>query len=169
MGGRCMNAAMELLKPLLTQGGSENKGKVCIGTVRGDLHDIGKNLVRIMLEGSGFEVLDLGVDVAPETFVQTAREENCDIIACSTLLTTTMHEMRAVTRLAEEAGIRDRVKIMIGWSDKHILTDIQSCGERPSAAKPAVFPLLILLSRGERETFRSLSAQQPVNQLLSGG
>ena len=114
IAARCMNAAMELLKPLLTQGGSENKGKVCIGTVRGDLHDIGKNLVRIMLEGSGFEVLDLGVDVAPETFVQTAREEHCDIIACSTLLTTTMHEMRAVTRLAEEAGIRGRVKIMIG-------------------------------------------------------
>ncbi|MBQ3373738.1 MAG: cobalamin-dependent protein, partial [Oscillospiraceae bacterium] len=89
-------------------------GKACIGTVQGDLHDIGKNLVKIMLEGVGLEVIDLGVDVSPETFVRTAKEQHCNIIACSSLLTTTMSGMRDVVRLAEEAGIRDQVKIMVG-------------------------------------------------------
>ncbi len=114
MGGRCMNAAMELLKPLLTSGVTKSAGRVVLGTVRGDLHDIGKNLVRIMMEGSGLEVIDLGVDVAPEDFVCTAIEQNCDLIACSSLLTTAMNEMRSVVKLADEAGIRDRVKIMVG-------------------------------------------------------
>ncbi len=89
-------------------------GKVCIGTVQGDLHDIGKNLVKMMLEGKGFEVIDLGTDVAPETFVNAAIENNCDIICCSALLTTTMHVMEDVVKAAEAAGIHDRVKIMIG-------------------------------------------------------
>ena len=114
MAARCMNAATELLKPLLAGEGAASAGKACIGTVRGDLHDIGKNLVRIMMEGAGLEVIDLGVDVAPEKFVRTAAEQNCDIIACSSLLTTTMNEMRSVVQLAKEAGIRDRVKIMVG-------------------------------------------------------
>ena len=114
MAARCMNAATELMKPLLVGESKAPAGKACIGTVRGDLHDIGKNLVKIMLEGSGLEVIDLGVDVAPETFVRTAAEQNCDIIACSSLLTTTMNEMRRVVTLAEEAGIRKRVKIMVG-------------------------------------------------------
>ena len=114
MAARCMNAATELLKPLLTSGSGKSAGRVCLGTVRGDLHDIGKNLVKIMMEGAGLEVLDLGVDVAPETFVQTAIDQSCDIIACSSLLTTSMHEMRGVVQLAVEAGIRDRVKILIG-------------------------------------------------------
>ena len=114
MAARCMNASTELMKPLLVGENSAPAGKACIGTVRGDLHDIGKNLVKIMLEGSGLEVIDLGVDVAPETFVHTAAEEGCDIIACSSLLTTTMNEMRSVVRLAEETGIRNRVKIMVG-------------------------------------------------------
>ena len=114
MGGRCMNAAMELLKPRLTGDVTKSAGRVVLGTVRGDLHDIGKNLVRIMMEGAGLEVIDLGVDAAPEDFVRTAIEKDCDLIACSSLLTTAMHEMRSVVRLAEEAGIRDRVKIMVG-------------------------------------------------------
>jgi len=114
MAARCMNAATERLKPLLAGDGTASHGKVCIGTVRGDLHDIGKNLVKIMFEGAGLDVVDLGVDVAPETFVRTAEEQRCDIIACSSLLTTAMHEMRDVVRLAEESGIRDHVKIMIG-------------------------------------------------------
>ena len=114
MGGRCMNAAMELIKPRLVSGAAESVGRVVLGTVRGDLHDIGKNLVKIMMEGTGLEVIDLGVDVAPEDFVHTAVERDCGLIACSSLLTTAMNEMRSVVKLAEEAGIRDRVKIMVG-------------------------------------------------------
>ena len=89
-------------------------GTAVIGTVKGDLHDIGKNLVKMMLEGKGFEVIDLGVDVAPETFVKTAIEHNCDVICCSALLTTTMTAMDEVVKAAEAAGIRDKVKIMVG-------------------------------------------------------
>lgn len=114
MAARCMNAAMELLKPLLGSGGAKAAGRVVLGTVRGDLHDIGKNLVRIMMEGAGFEVIDLGVDVSPESFINTAIEKDCSIIACSSLLTTAMDEMRSVVRLAEETGIRGKVKIMVG-------------------------------------------------------
>ena len=114
MGGRSMNAAMELIKPRLVSGAAESVGRVVLGTVRGDLHDIGKNLVKIMMEGTGLEVIDLGVDVAPEDFVHTAVERDCGLIACSSLLTTAMNEMRCVVKLAEEAGIRDRVKIMVG-------------------------------------------------------
>ena len=114
MAARCMNAAMELLKPHLVGEAAASAGRVCLGTVRGDLHDIGKNLVKIMMEGAGLEVVDLGVDVAPEDFVRTAIEQNCGLIACSSLLTTAMNEMRSVVRLADEAGIRDKVKIMVG-------------------------------------------------------
>ncbi len=87
---------------------------MCIGTVKGDLHDIGKNLVKMMMEGKGLEVVDLGTDVAPETYVQTAVEQGCQIICCSALLTTTMGMMEEVVKKAEEAGIRDKVKIMVG-------------------------------------------------------
>ena len=96
------------------ESGVKTSGKVCIGTVQGDLHDIGKNLVKMMMEGKGLEVIDLGTDVAPETYVRTAIEENCRIICCSALLTTTMGVMADVVKAAEEAGIRDKVKIMIG-------------------------------------------------------
>ena len=89
-------------------------GRVCIGTVKGDLHDIGKNLVKMMMEGKGLEVIDLGTDVAPETFIKTAVEQHCQIICCSALLTTTMGVMGEVVKLAQEAGIRDQVKIMVG-------------------------------------------------------
>jgi len=87
---------------------------VCIGTVQGDLHDIGKNLVKMMLEGKGLEVIDLGTDVSAETFVKTAQEQDCQIICCSALLTTTMSVMGDVVKAAEAAGIRDKVKIMVG-------------------------------------------------------
>lgn len=109
-----MNRGVELLKPLLVQSGTKPVGKACIGTVQGDLHDIGKNLVKMMMEGKGIEVIDLGVDVAPETFVQTAIEQDCQIICCSALLTTTMGVMEKVVEAAEAAGIRDKVTIMIG-------------------------------------------------------
>ena len=114
VAARAMNQGVELLKPLLVDAGVESAGKVCLGTVQGDLHDIGKNLVKMMLEGKGFEVIDLGTDVSAETFVKTAIEEDCQIICCSALLTTTMGVMADVVKAAEEAGIRDKVKIMIG-------------------------------------------------------
>lgn len=114
VAARAMNQGAQLLKPLLAAEGVQASGRVCIGTVQGDLHDIGKNLVKMMMEGKGLEVIDLGADVAPETFVETAQRENCQIIACSALLTTTMGEMANVVKQAEAAGIRDQVKIMIG-------------------------------------------------------
>ena len=114
IAARAMNRGLAALKPHLLDAGVEPIGRACIGTVKGDLHDIGKNLVKMMLEARGFEVIDLGVDVAPETFIRTAVEKNCDIIGCSALLTTTMCAMEDVVRLADEAGIRDRVKIMVG-------------------------------------------------------
>ena len=114
MAARCMTAALGELKPLMTGGNAKTVGRACIGTVRGDMHDIGKNLVKIMLEGSGVEVIDLGVDVTPEQFVETAKRQRCGVIACSSLLTTTMGEMRRVVTLAREAGIRDQVKIFVG-------------------------------------------------------
>ncbi len=114
IAARAMNAGTALLKPLLAEAGVEAKGKVCIGTVQGDLHDIGKNLVKMMMEGKGLEVIDLGTDVTPEQYVQTAIEQNCDIIACSALLTTTMGVMKDVVEEAKAKGIRDNIKIMIG-------------------------------------------------------
>ena len=114
MAARSMNMGAQVLKPLLIEDGVQAVGKVCIGTVQGDLHDIGKNLVKMMMEGKGLEVIDLGTDVAPETFVKTAIEQNCQIICCSALLTTTMEVMADVVKEAEKAGIRDKVKIMVG-------------------------------------------------------
>ena len=114
VAARAMNMGAQILKPHLAANGVVATGKVCIGTVQGDLHDIGKNLVKMMMEGKGLEVVDLGTDVAPETFVQTAVEQNCQIICCSALLTTTMGVMADVVKAAEAAGIRDKVKIMIG-------------------------------------------------------
>ena len=114
VAARAMNMGAALLKPLLAADGVQATGKVCIGTVKGDLHDIGKNLVKMMMEGKGLEVIDLGTDVAPETFVETAQKENCSVICCSALLTTTMGVMGDVVKAAEAAGIRDSVKIMVG-------------------------------------------------------
>lgn len=114
VAARAMNMGAQLLKPLLAAGGVKASGRVCIGTVQGDLHDIGKNLVKMMMEGKGLEVIDLGTDVSAETFVKTAMEQDCQVICCSALLTTTMPVMAEVVKAAEAAGIRDRVKIMIG-------------------------------------------------------
>ena len=143
IAARCMAAATELLKPYMMGESSETIGRVCLGTVRGDMHDIGKNLVKIMMEGSGLEVVDLGVDVTAEQFVDTAIEQHCDIIACSSLLTTTMPEMRDVVELAKARGIRDRVKIFVGgapitpgYSDE-IGADVY-CPDAATAARSAV-------------------------------
>ncbi len=114
IAARAMNAGMEILKPVLVSSNTKAKGKAVMGTVKGDLHDIGKNLVKIMFEGKGIEVIDLGVDVTPEKFVDTAISENAQIIACSALLTTTMNAMRDVVETAKQKGVRDKLKIMVG-------------------------------------------------------
>jgi corrinoid protein of di/trimethylamine methyltransferase len=114
IAARAMNAGTELLKPLLIDSGVKAKGKVVLGTVKGDLHDIGKNLVRMMMEGKGLEVVDLGVDVPAEKFIETAIEINADIIACSALLTTTMTEMKNVVEKVKSSQLSGKVKIMIG-------------------------------------------------------
>ena len=114
VAARAMSQGAALLKPLLAAEGVKSTGRVCIGTVKGDLHDIGKNLVKMMLEGKGLEVVDLGTDVSAETFVNTAKEQGCQIICYSALLTTTMGVMEEVVKAAEAAGIRDQVKIMVG-------------------------------------------------------
>ena len=114
IAARAMKAGTEVLQPLLASSGVKAKGKVVIGTVKGDLHDIGKNLVRMMMEGKGLEVVDLGVDVPAEKFVEKAKEIDADIVACSALLTTTMTEIKVVVDEIVNAGIRDDVIIMVG-------------------------------------------------------
>ena len=114
VAARAMNAGVEVLRPYLVASGVTAKGVAVIGTVKGDLHDIGKNLVKMMLEGKGLTVIDLGVDVSADTFVEKAKEHNAQIICCSALLTTTMMEMKSVVEKAEKEGIRESVKIMIG-------------------------------------------------------
>lgn len=114
IAARAMNMGVSVLKPYLASAGVVSKGTAVIGTVRGDLHDIGKNLVKMMLEGKGITVIDLGTDVAPETFVDAAVQNNAQLICCSALLTTTMGEMRNVVECAKEKGIRGKVKIMVG-------------------------------------------------------
>lgn len=114
VAARAMNWGLEILKPRLTAEGFEPKGKAIIGTVKGDLHDIGKNLVRMMIEGKSIEVIDLGVDVPMERFVEAAIEHKADIVCCSALLTTTMDELKHVVDCFVTAGVRDKVKIMVG-------------------------------------------------------
>ena len=114
IAARAMNAGMELLKPKLVETGVEPVGTAVLGTVKGDLHDIGKNLVRMMLEGAGLTVYDLGVDVSAEQFVAAIQEHDPHIVGLSALLTTTMGEMKSVIQAIEEAGLRDKVKIMVG-------------------------------------------------------
>lgn len=114
IAARAMQFGMDILRPLLTDDKATYRGTVIIGTVKGDLHDIGKNLVKYMLQGGGFNVIDLGNDVSAEKFIDAVRKHNPQIIAMSALLTTTMGSMKDVVDAVEEAGIRDRVKIMIG-------------------------------------------------------
>jgi len=114
IGARAMKAAMELIRPLLTASGAKPVATIAIGTVKGDLHDIGKNLVASMLEGGGFEIIDLGVDVDAEQFVAAVRDQGADMLALSALLTTTMPAMRDTVQALRAAGLRDRVKVMIG-------------------------------------------------------
>ena len=139
ISARAMNKGLAILKPYLAEAGVQSTGKACIGTVQGDLHDIGKNLVKLMLESKGMQVIDLGVDVSPETFVQTAIDEKCDVICCSALLTTTMGVMKAVVDKAVEAGIRDQVKIMVGGApvDQRFCDSVGADAYTPDAASAA--------------------------------
>jgi len=114
IAARAMGIGVAVLKPHLAEAGVKSIGKVALGTVKGDLHDIGKNLVRMMLEGKGIEVIDLGVDVSAERFIEAYENEGVSIIACSALLTTTMGEMKNVVDLLVEKGYRDKVKVMVG-------------------------------------------------------
>jgi corrinoid protein of di/trimethylamine methyltransferase len=114
IAARAMKGALEKVKPLLAEAGVESAGKVIIGTVKGDLHDIGKNLVASMLEGGGFDVVDLGVDVPPEKFVEAVSGDDADVVCLSALLTTTMPAMKDTIDALSEAGVRDKVKVLVG-------------------------------------------------------
>lgn len=114
LSARSMQASLNIIRPLLAESESKMVGKVVVGTVKGDLHDIGKNLVGMMLEGAGFEVVDLGTDVSPEAFVNAVKEQKPDIVALSALLTTTMRSMEHTIVALNKAGLRDGVKVIIG-------------------------------------------------------
>jgi len=136
ISARAMKSGLALLRPQLAATNVQAVGKVIIGTVQGDLHDIGKNLVGMMLEGAGFEVVDLGADVSPDKYVAAVKEHHPDLVACSALLTTTMPRMKNVILSLMEAGLRDRVKVIIGGApvtDKYA-TDIGADGYAPDAA-----------------------------------
>ncbi|TFB07850.1 cobalamin-binding protein [Candidatus Atribacteria bacterium MT.SAG.1] len=136
IAARAMHAGMNILKPKLIETGVENIGIVAIGTVKGDLHDIGKNLVKMMLEGAGFEVIDLGIDVSVDKFVEAVKEHKPNIIAMSALLTTTMVNMPEVIKALEAAGLREKVKIMIGGAPitQNYADQIGADGYSPDAA-----------------------------------
>jgi corrinoid protein of di/trimethylamine methyltransferase len=114
LSARAMKGALELLRPLLVQGGAQPTGRVVVGTVKGDLHDIGKNLVAAMLEGGGFEVMDIGVNVTPDQFVNAVKQKKPHILALSALLTTTMAAMKDTIEALKKAGVRDQVKVLVG-------------------------------------------------------
>ena len=134
IAARAMSGAMDVLEPKLVETGVEPRGKVVIGTVKQDLHDIGKNLVAMMLKGGGFKVIDLGVDVEPEKFVEAAKGEQAQVVALSALLTTTMPNMRAVVDALQEAGL-DGVKVMIGGAPvtQAYADEIGAAGYAPDA------------------------------------
>lgn len=148
VAARAMNAGVEILRPYLVASGVTTKGTAVIGTVKGDLHDIGKNLVKMMLEGKGLEVIDLGVDVPAETFIEKAKVYNVKVICCSALLTTTMIEMKNVVEQAKKEGIRDNVKIMIGGAPitQSFCENIGADYYTPDAASAADVALKICLN-----------------------
>ncbi len=136
IAARAMKAGMEILSPLLEAAGVEPVGTIAVGTVKGDLHDIGKNLVAMMLQGGGFNVLDLGTDVSPEKFIEAAQENGAKIIAMSALLTTTMPQMANVIKAIKEAGLDSKVKCMIGGAPvtQNYADEIGADGYAPDAA-----------------------------------
>jgi 5-methyltetrahydrofolate--homocysteine methyltransferase len=136
IAARAMHAGMNILRPLLAEGESLSAGKYVIGTVKGDLHDIGKNLVKMMLEGAGFETVDLGTDAEPSDFVTAVREHQPNLLGMSALLTTTMVNMKATIEALEEAGLRESVKIMVGGAPvtKAFAEEIGADAYAPDAA-----------------------------------
>jgi corrinoid protein of di/trimethylamine methyltransferase len=114
LAARAMKGALELIRPLLTASGAQPAGRVALGTVKGDMHDIGKNLVAAMLEGGGYEIIDLGVNVTPEQFIAAVKEKGANIVAMSALLTTTMPSMKTTVDALKQAGVREKVKILVG-------------------------------------------------------
>ena len=136
IAARAMKGGMAILKPMLAAAGVQPVAKVAIGTVRGDLHDIGKNLVAMMMEGAGFEIIDLGVDVKPEQFVASVKEKGANIICLSALLTTTMPAMKETIQAIHEAGLKDEVDVMIGGAPvtQHYADEIGADGYSPDAA-----------------------------------
>jgi 5-methyltetrahydrofolate--homocysteine methyltransferase len=145
IAARAMKAGLGLLKPFLVDSGIEPVGTVAIGTVKGDLHDIGKNLVSMMLEGAGFEVIDLGTDVSPENFVNAIRQ-GVDLVGFSALLTTTMPAMEDTVNAIEAAGLRDKVKIMIGGAPVTVdyAQKIGADGFAPDASQAATLAKTLL-------------------------
>jgi len=139
VSARAMKSGLAILKPKLAAANIQAIGKVVIGTVQGDLHDIGKNLVGMMLEGAGFEVIDLGVDVSPEKYVQAVQEQQPDLIGCSALLTTTMPRMKDIVLALQAAGLREQVKVMIGGAPvtEQYAMDIGADFYAPDAASAA--------------------------------
>lgn len=136
IAARAMHASLEILRPLLAGSDVPTVGRVVLGTVRGDLHDIGKNLVGMMMEGAGFEVIDLGTDTPPQEFVAAVKEKRPDIVGLSALLTTTMPEMKVTIQALEEAGLRDQVKVMVGGAPltQQYARDIGADAYAPDAA-----------------------------------
>jgi 5-methyltetrahydrofolate--homocysteine methyltransferase len=114
LAARAMKAAMELIRPLLVASGAKSAGRIAVGTVKGDLHDIGKNLVASMLEGGGFDVIDLGADVSPERFIKAINEQGAQVVCLSALLTVTMPAMKTTIEAFKTAGVRDRIKVLVG-------------------------------------------------------
>jgi 5-methyltetrahydrofolate--homocysteine methyltransferase len=139
LAARAMKAALDLIRPLLTASGIQPTARVAIGTVKGDLHDIGKNLVSAMLEGGGYEVIDLGVNVSPEQFVAAVKEKGAQIVALSALLTTTMPSMKATVDALKQAGVRNQVKVIVGGAPvtQKYATEIGADGFSESAASAA--------------------------------
>ena len=139
IAARAMQAGLKILKPLLVEENVQFLGKVAIGTVKGDLHDIGKNLVAMMLEGAGFEIIDLGTDVSPEKFIESITNDKLDIVAMSALLTTTMPNMAATIQAINEAGLHDEVKIIIGGAPvtTEYAASIGADGYAPDASQAA--------------------------------
>jgi 5-methyltetrahydrofolate--homocysteine methyltransferase len=137
IAARAMQSGLSILKPILVAEDFKPIGKVAAGTVKGDLHDIGKNLVCMMLEGASFEIVDLGTDVKPEQFIDAVREQGCNIICMSALLTTTMPNMRATIEALKEAGLRDQVKVMVGGAPltDSFATEIGADGYSPDASQ----------------------------------
>ena len=139
IAARAMKTGTEILKPLLAEANAQTRGVVAIGTVKGDLHDIGKNLVGMMLEGAGFTVIDLGVDVSPEAFIDAAKNQGAQILGMSALLTTTMPSIKLSIDAIREAGIRDKVRVMIGGAPitQSFADEVGADGYSPDAASAA--------------------------------